>query len=128
MQLVKDSISHCISEAYSEKGETNTATLSELSAYNKMMKQPARFVVANVKGYGEVLKKAATNLERDGCKMDVFTDGVVWQNSTEELVREPNSALGKALKSVKIIMKNCDHAIYKGDIYRKSPKGKYLNI
>ena len=91
------------------------------------MKAPARFVVPNFEGYGDVIKRAAANLERDGCKMDVFCNGMIFLHSEKELVREPNSVLGKALKSVKTIMKKCDHALYKGNIYRKSPKGKYLN-
>ena len=69
-----------------------------------------------------MIRKATENLKTDGCELDVYCDGVVIF-SEKSVINEPTTALGKALQTVKNLMENCNHALYKGDIYRKSTKG-----
>ena len=52
-------------------------------------------------------------------------DGASLQNDVEIFV-EPTTGIGKAIKVVQCAMKKVNHALYRGEVYAKCEKGKFL--
>ena len=111
----------CVEEAFDLSALENR-DVTESPLYKSLMKQPGRIVVPNVEGYGDVLKTAVVNLKQDGCILDMYCNEAI-TFPTKSVARNPETLLGKALKNVALVMKKVDHALYKGDIYRKAPEG-----
>ena len=114
--LIHNSVKHCMTLA-------NNGTEDQSPPKNTQIKS-CRLVVCNLSTYGEVIKHTTANLIKDGMQLDMKLKSE--NSSIIEDVRvqyEPNTAVGKAIKAVSSVMKKVNHALYKGDVYRKVEKG-----
>ena len=93
----------------------------ETEESQKFAKTPCHILLCN-KGNKELLNKASSYLSKDGFKHCVNETTV----SKEVLEIEATSTLGKAVQSIRLMMQRLQHALYRGQIYRKLDEGMFI--
>ena len=68
------------------------------------------------------IKKASRNLKTDGF-IHLLSEN---EDYSSDLPLEPSTTLGRAIESVRKIMKKLDHRLYQGLVYRKCENGKMV--
>lgn len=85
---------------------------------------PCRLVVCN-ESCREALVKSYQNLIDDDMVLTMMnTAGTI---ATKSVTAEPTTNLGKSIETVSRILMKANHGLYKGNIYKKEPLGKYLS-
>lgn len=68
------------------------------------------------------LQIAAINLSKTGLKIKFKSKKL---DQPEALAITPGTGLGKAMETVRKVMKKLNHAPYCGEVYAKCPKGEF---
>ena len=81
------------------------------------------YVYHNFAGYGEVIKRAAKNLESDGCLLDVYCGSFC--NNQSQVEKLPTKPLSLAIMTIKMAMMKFSHGLHRGRVYKKAEKGQF---
>ena len=86
----------------------------------KLSKHPCRFVVVE-RSFEQPLQNACRNLSKEGLKIKF--DPMLTEN-TKKVQVATTTGIGKAIEVVNSAMKKVNHALYRGEVFRKAEKGK----
>ena len=86
----------------------------------KLSKHPCRLVVVG-RSFEQPLQNACRNLSKEGLKIKF--DPMLTEN-TKNVQVAPTTGIGKAIEVVNCAMKKVNHALYRGDVFRKAEKDK----
>ena len=87
----------------------------------KMSKHPCRLVVVELRSFEQPLQNACRNLSKEGLKIKF--DPMLTEN-TKKVQVATTTGIGKAIGVVNSAMKKVNHALYRGEVFRKAEKGK----
>ena len=88
--------------------------------FEKLSKHPCRLVVVE-RSFEQPLQNACRNLSKEGLKIKF--DPMLTEN-TKNVQVAPTTGIGKAIEVVNCAMKKVNHALYRGDVFRKAEKDK----
>ena len=94
----------------------------ESLATNDICKDICRLVVVDER-YSATLEYSCKKLNESG--VAIKFDGAKVQTNVNMYI-EPTTGIGKAIKTVQCAMKKVNHALYRGEVYAKCEKGKFL--
>ena len=86
----------------------------------KLSKHPCRLVVVE-RSFEQPLQNACRNLSKEGLKIKF--DPMLTEN-TKKVQVATTTGIGKAIEVVNSAMKKVNHALYRGEVFRKAEKGK----
>ena len=87
---------------------------------DKLSKHFCRLVVVE-RSFEQPLQNASRNLAKEGLKIEF--DPMLTEN-TKNVQVAPTTGIGKAIEVVNCAMKKVNHALYRGDVFRKAEKDK----
>ena len=88
-----------------------------------MSEHPCRLVVVD-HSFEQSLQNACRNLSKEGLKIKF--ESMLTENIKNVQVA-PTTGIGKATEVVNFAMRKVDHALYRGEVFTKSEKGKLLS-
>ena len=86
----------------------------------KLSEHLCRLVVVD-RSFEQYLQNGCRNLSREGLKIKF--ESMLTENTKNEQVA-PTTAIGKAIEIANCAMKKVNHALYCGEVFTKSEKGK----
>ena len=86
----------------------------------KLSEHPCRLVVVD-RSFEQSLQNACRNLSKEGLKIKFES---MLTEKTKSVQVAPTTGIGKAIEVVNCAMKKVNHALYRGEVFRKSEKGK----
>ena len=89
----------------------------------KLSKHPCILVVIE-RSFEQPLQNACLNLSKEVLKIKF--DPMLTENITDVQVTPP-TGIGKAIEFVNCAMKKVNHALYRGEVFRKAEKGKLFS-
>ena len=88
----------------------------------KLSEHPCRLVVVD-RSFEQSLQNACRNLSKEGLKIKFES---MLTEKTKNVQVAPTTGKGKAIEVVNSAMKKVNHALYRGEVFRKSEKGKFF--
>ena len=86
----------------------------------RLSEHPCRLVVVD-RSFEQSLQNACRNLSKEGLKIKFES---MLTEKTKNVQVAPTTGIGKAIEVVNCAMKKVNHALYRGEVFRKSEKGK----